>query len=332
MSDGTENHLVFAAMRNEGAFLLEWVVWYRMLGFDILVGINDCTDRSPELLGALQDAGWLRVFEHVPQKDQPPKISAYNAFKHQPEVAEADWLLICDVDEFLVLHRGDGTIGGYLDEMGRDFLGLAFHWKCFGNSGWKRYQPGLVHRQFKRCGVGSRRVNAFFKTLVRAPRRFRRFSDHFPVGFDGDMALPENRVVDCELRPIDAFATGDQPVRFTDPAQITHATAQMNHYVIRSDESFDLKRGTPSASAFKDRYTDQFYKGRNRNGMKDTSALRHKRAFDRIHAEALALPNVRRLHHLCVADYIVRLCENQGLPPENDSRWQAQMAAAFSCG
>ena len=48
---------VIASMRNEGAFLLEWVVWYRLIGFsDILVVTNDCTDASPALLGAVQAA------------------------------------------------------------------------------------------------------------------------------------------------------------------------------------------------------------------------------------------------------------------------------------
>ena len=46
---------VVASMRNEGPFIVEWVTWYRMLGFsDVVVVTNNCTDRSPELLDALQ--------------------------------------------------------------------------------------------------------------------------------------------------------------------------------------------------------------------------------------------------------------------------------------
>ena len=47
-------------MRNEGPFLVEWVCWYRMLGFtDLLIVTNDCTDHSPELLDHLAQAGWV---------------------------------------------------------------------------------------------------------------------------------------------------------------------------------------------------------------------------------------------------------------------------------
>jgi hypothetical protein len=328
MRSTPEKFLVFAAMRNEGAFIVEWVSWYRMLGFDVLVGINDCTDHSPALLAALADAGWLSFFEHVPAAGKPPKTSAHEAMRARPEVAATDWLLICDVDEFLVLHRGDGQIGSFLDETGRDFLGMAFHWKCFGNSGWSRYHDGLVHLQFQRCGPGGNGVNAMFKTLFKSPLRFRRYSDHSPHQFDGVWGKGQNRIVDCEGRTIDRFMTMPHPIRFTGREEITHATAQMNHYVIRSDESFDLKRGTASASAFKDRYTDQFYRGRNRNGQKDSAALRYEPAFAPVHAAAMALPGVRRLHHLCCADYVARLCVKQGRRAEDDPRWQMHRAEA----
>lgn len=328
MTTPNEKFLVFAGMRNEGAFLIEWLCWYKMLGFDVLVGINDCTDSSPDLLRRLQAEGLLEVFEHSPKTGQPPKASAHAEMRKQPSVAQTDWLLICDVDEFLVLHKGDGTIGSYLDAVGRDFMGLAFHWKCFGNSGWQRYHDGLVHRQFRRCGRGSNRVNSMFKMLFKHPLRFKRYSDHSPFIFDGDWSAPENRIVDCQGRTIERFLTDTHPVRYSTPEQITHETAQMNHYVIRSDESFDLKRGKPSASANKDRYTDQFYNARNKNGLLDLSAMADQATFDALHAKVMALPDVRALHYICCAEYVQSLCENQGKPYAQDKRWQEYVALA----
>lgn len=328
MDSGAESFLVFAGMRDEGAFLVEWVSWYRMLGFEVLVGVNDCSDRSPELLEALARAGWLRWFRHAPAPDQPPKQSAHAAARRHPATAATDWLLICDVDEFLVLHRGDGSIGSFLDDLGRDFLGMAFHWQCFGNGGWARYQDGLVHRQFRRCGLARRSVNVMVKTLFRTPHRFSRWSDHTPWKFDGDWDRAGNRLVDSEGRTLEQVMTEPHPIRYTDEAGITHRNAQMNHYVIRADESFDLKRGTLSATAFKDRYTDHFYRARNRNGRRDLSALAHAPAFDAVHAEAMALPGVARLHHLCCADYVARLCANQQRPHQDDPRWRHHVAMA----
>ena len=84
----------------------------------------------------------------------------------------------------------------------------------------------------------------------------------------------------------------------------------------------------PSASALKDRYTDRFFAARDRNGQRDLSALAHGARFDAVHAEAMALPGVARLHHLNVADYVARLCAAAGTESTEDARWQEAMAAA----
>ena len=52
-------------MRNEGAFLLEWVAWYRMLGFtDIVVFQNDSFDNTERSLMALRDMGVMDSIRH----------------------------------------------------------------------------------------------------------------------------------------------------------------------------------------------------------------------------------------------------------------------------
>jgi hypothetical protein len=334
MGEGQEKFLVFAGMRNEGPFIVEWVSWYRMLGFDVMIGYNDCTDHSPDLLQRLAGEGWITTFEHRPRPGVTPKQSAHRNMRRRPEVAACDWLLICDVDEFLVLHRGNGTISSFMDWLGRDHLGVSFHWKCFGNSGHMTWEDGLVHRQFSRCGAGDRKPNAMIKTMIHDPLRFQRYSDHSPWEFEGTFGDLPDCFVDSEGRAIPDFITGPLPVRYTTPERITHQAAQMNHYIIRADESFDLKRGTLSATAQKDRYTEQFYRNRNRNDHKDTSALDWAERFDRVHAGAMALPGVRRLHHLCCADYVARLCAKKGVPVESDPRWRMHLdfAAAEDTG
>jgi hypothetical protein len=190
------------------------------------------------------------------------------------------------------------------------------------------WEDGLVHRQFTRTGPSRRQVNAFVKTLMREPGRFRRLSDHAPVGFDGAFGRGEEVFVDSLGRPLPEFGDLSAPVRFTPPGRIEHGGAQINHYILRADESWALKRGTPSASAGKDRYTDAFHRARNANGRRDLSALALAPRFEAAHAEAMALPGVRRLHHLCCLDYLERLCRHQGRDPAADRRWHHHQAAA----
>ncbi len=320
--------LVVTAMRNEGAFIVEWVAWYRMLGFDILVATNNCTDRSPALLDALADAGWLTHVRHHPPKGVPPQKAAYRVLRRQPQVAESDWVLTCDVDEFLVIHVSD-TIQEYLGPPPWDSLGIAFSWRTFGTGGRALYAPGLVHRQFTGVGRAKVAANKSFKSMFQRPLDFGRFDAHTPVDFAGDWAAPENGWINGGGDPLPAFAdAAAHPIRFLETQQINHMAAQMNHYVLRSVEEFDAKRGTLSASSFADRYDDTFFARRDQNDQSDTSALRFAPAFDTVYARAMALPGVARLHHLCCANRIARLCRAQGLAAADDPRWQTAMAAA----
>ena len=94
---------VVASMRNEGPFIVEWVTWYRMLGFsDVVVVTNNCTDRSPELLDALQAAGWVHHLRHDVAPGQRITHQKLAAATQHKAVRRADWALVCDVDEFLV--------------------------------------------------------------------------------------------------------------------------------------------------------------------------------------------------------------------------------------
>lgn len=329
-------YLVISSMRDEGAFIVEWVAWQRMLGFtDILVVTNDCTDHSPELLDALAAAGWLTHLRHrIPEGGLPLRAKLRRAKRH-PLVASADWILVCDVDEFLLVHAGDGGIAELLPapaaEMG--FIGMSVNWRVFGTSGRSHWAPGPVHRQFLRCAPSHHGVNRWFKGVFARPELFLRLGAHGPAGWQSDReptlwGRGGLHWVDGTGRRLADWDPMGPYMRMTPQGQTSHALAQVNHYMIRSEESFGLKRGTLSAAAGKDRYTDEFFATYNRNDTEDRSALARAAAFDAVHAAAMALPGVARLHHLCCADYVARLCARAGTDPAGDPRHRAELAAA----
>ena len=65
-------------------------------------------------------------------------------------VRRADWLLVCDVDEFLVIHKGSGLIHELIGKTPKDapFLAMAFNWRIFGTGGVKAFEDRPVHQQF----------------------------------------------------------------------------------------------------------------------------------------------------------------------------------------
>jgi len=325
---------VIAPMRNEGAFIVEWVCWYRMLGFtDIVIPTNDCTDHSPALLDVLAARGWVTHLPHAPAPGKPPAASALATARRCPQVAQADWTMICDVDEFLVIHRDNGRISDLLPDPDPDFLGMAINWRVFGTGGNAAYADGLVHQQFQRAAPGDHRVNCWIKSVFRKPDQYLRLGVHGPTRIKPDPVLTAAgtdalRWVDTAGRTIDAWGPGTPELRRIPLEQITHAAAQLNHYMIRSSESFAAKRGTPSSTALRDRYTDTFQAQFDRNEVEDRSALRYSATFAAIHAEAMALPFVARLHHLCCMDYVARLSAKSGADPAADPRWKHHRAEA----
>ncbi len=332
MRAADEIFLVFAGMKDEGPFIVEWVAWYRMLGFKVLIATNDCTDHSPELLDTLEGHGWLTHVRHQVPPNKHPKLWAYRAGRRHALSGQADWVLVCDVDEFLVLHVAD-TIQEFIGDGARDFLGMAINWRCFGTGGRTRYEDGLVHRQFRRCGPVDMTPNGSFKSLFRRPRAFNRWSDHTPLGLNDEWGLRDNHWVNSSGHRLDRFDDRTHhPIRHLLPDERAHDAAQINHYILRTADHFAMKKGTPSPSAGKDRYTDRFFAAHDRRGYIDESALRFADRFAPVHAEAMALPGVSRLHHLCCADYVARLCAHQGKAVETDERWVRHMAAADAAG
>lgn len=327
---------VICSVRNEGPFLVEWVCWYRMLGFDDIVLVsNDCSDHSPALLDLLQNAGWITHLRHEVPDGTQITSKKLQAAKALPQVANADWVLVCDVDEFLTIHRGAGLIRDLIPE-GADFLGMSINWRVFGTSGYATYEDGLVHRQFTKAAWVSHPSGTWVKSIHAHPDYFRKLGEHGPKRMLPKHARrwgqPGMRWVDASGQTLHDWHPDQEYLRQVSPQRQDHSTAQMNHYMIRSEESFALKKGSLSPVAGKDRYTDAFFDKFNRNEAEDLSALRYAAAFDAVRAQALALPGLAALHHQCCADYIARIAAKAGNDPATDPRYQWHLSQVMQFG
>lgn len=323
--------LLLGAMRNEGPFILEWVAWYRMLGFEnILIMHNDCTDHSPQLLRLLEKAGVISAKRHTPDKDQPPQMSAYRAARSHPLVKTCDWMFTCDTDEFLVIHKGDGTVKALLDGADRRFRGMAIHWLIYGNAEEEDWRDDFVHRRFLRSAWEKIPQNNCFKSFVYKPLDFGRWRPHAPKFWRGEGAWDTgtNRWVLSNERWFEAFHPTQNALNGTDNALITHKEAHLNHYILQTREQFAFKKGTPCAAELKQRYTDDFFTRFDRKGRENLSALKYRQAFDAAYDALVAIPGVLRLHHLCCADFVAAMCDKRGDDPSKDPRLRQHMEIA----
>jgi len=326
-------------MRNEGPFIVEWVAWYRRLGFtDIVVVTNNCTDQSPALLDALQAAGWVHHIRHDVPPGQPITAQKLAAAKRHEAVRRAAWVMVCDVDEFLVVHAGQGLLSDLLaPHLAADgtpqFLGMSINWRVFGTDGQRQFLDALVHRQFFWACNAAARLSHAVKSLHRAPKWFRALGEHGPHGLSLRRASrawgePGMVWISPDGTPLPEWQPDGDYLRILGAGQASHATAQINHYMLRSIETYSLKQGTLSPAALKNRYVPKYFAEANQPDEMDDSALRHARAFDAVHQAALALPDVARLHHLCCADHLRMIAEKAGRAVDSDPRHAAHLARA----
>ncbi|GKY88507.1 glycosyltransferase family 2 protein [Sinisalibacter aestuarii] len=318
------------SVRNEGPFLLEWIAWYRMLGFqNILVVHNDCTDHSPQLLRLLERHGVLVQKSNTPNPDSPPQPQNHAAAGKHRLVRHASWVFVADVDEFLVVHTGDRSISALAEAIGGKGIGMAINWRVFGSGGATEWRDTFVHRRFTRAGEVTARQNSCFKTFFRDPGSFGKLRAHGPAGWRGKRWGVDDRLfLLADGAPYESYHPSRNPQNATTRDRMTNTLAQVNHYAVQSREQFTYKQGRPSAAMLEDRYTEDFFQRFDRNETINEDALAYDDAFFAAHQKLADIPGVKRLHHLCCADYVAAMCRKRGDDPAADARYLMHMQKA----
>ena len=132
----TDKRLIITCMKNEAPFILEWVAYHRSIGFtDFLVFTNDCDDGTVEMLDTLQGHGILTRMDN-PYLEMPgdhnPQKGALRFAEDLDIVRDADWVMVSDVDEFVNIHVGDGTLDNLFQATGEIDV-ISMQWRLFGN-------------------------------------------------------------------------------------------------------------------------------------------------------------------------------------------------------
>src|SRR5882757_6448938 len=127
--------LLVLTVKNEAAFLLEWLAHHRACGFtDLLAFSNDCSDGTDLMLDRLAEMGWLTHVRNDGPHDEGPQWAALKAADRHPLRRDADWVLFADIDEFVNIHAGDRTLPALLTDLPQADA-VALTWRLFGNAG-----------------------------------------------------------------------------------------------------------------------------------------------------------------------------------------------------
>lgn len=282
--------------RDEGPFILEWVAYYKAIGVtDFVVYTNDCSDGTDEILDRLDEMRVVSRFDN-PAKSGKHQIVALRNIRKQPEFENADWKLVVDLDEFLNIHVGNGTIPELLQAVNYADV-ISVNMAMFANGGINEFRDEPITEQFifrNDYTSWNGKNESPVKSLFRGDLPIGRIGAHRP--FVAEEALETIRWVNGSGHQVpDHFKWAEKGKRLRLPSATAHDLVTLNHYALRSLDSFLVKRARGDVNSPFRLFDDSYWSARNETAVKDQ---RISRIADRAREELDRLKSDTTLRHL----------------------------------
>jgi len=296
MDCNTLKYLAIITIRNEAAFLLEWLAHHRAVGFtDILVFSNNCQDGSDTMLDRLADRGQVtHIRNDGPYDKGGIQFTGLKRGDGLDIVQKADWIMTMDIDEFVNIHVGNHTLPALINAL-PEATAITLTWRLFGNDGIIAYEDRAITEVFTGCApevIHWPWRAAMFKTLYRNDGIYQKLGVHRPRSPD-KKRLKDARWFDAAGRELgNDFKTKRL---YSDYGRPLFKLAQLNHYVLGAMDSFVLKsdRGRVNHT---DQMTLDYWVERNFNTDRDTSVQAIAAQSGPLLQDLKADPELARLH------------------------------------
>lgn len=239
---GSSGRVIVACMKDEAPYILEWVAYHRVIGVDnFIVYTNACSDGTPKILERLQELGIVQHRDNNDWKGNSPQQYALNRSLKEPLVQNAEWIIHIDVDEYMNIRCGNGTLDDLFERI-PEATNVAMTWRLFGHNGVRRLADELVIEQFDRAApkyCPKPHTVWGFKSMVRNIGAYEKLSCHRPNKLRPE-AADKVRWVNGSGRPMgpEVATKGWRSSMNT----IGYDLIQLNHYALRSAESYLIKR------------------------------------------------------------------------------------------
>ncbi|MFM2356175.1 MAG: hypothetical protein RLZZ528_1911 [Pseudomonadota bacterium] len=318
---GTGRTCIVTTMKNEGPFILEWLAYHRAIGVDdFLIYTNDCTDGTDTMLDLLQAKGLVQHRDNpFRSMDMPPQHAALQSAESEPLIRDCGWAICMDVDEFINVKAGDGTLGALYAAMEAALPGanmIALTWRLFGNSHVHAYEDRFLIEQFTLAApeIVRKPHQAWgFKTLFRNIDIYKKLGVHRPKGLRPDLWDQVRWLNGSGKRmPREMFRNGWRSTSDT----YGYDLVSLNHYAVRSAESFLVKRDRGRVNHVDRDQGMNYWFRMNFNMVEDRSIQRMiplaRAEYDRL----LSDPEIRAAHDAAVAAHRAKIAELKARPDQ----------------
>ena len=308
-----ETYTVLTTMKNEGAFLLEWFAHHKALGFDrFLICTNDCEDTTAEMVVRLSKMGLAIHHQTLYRPTQSIQRRALKQGARYREVKSSDWIYVCDADEFLTSRIGDGSVRALTAAGGAGVEAISVPWRRFGTNGQRDYREGMITQQFIMANASSgpgAASHAFPKSMFRGEllrdKHIQRIGVHVPLpkpdlGHDLRVELPGGVAV--------------QPGHQKLLVQADYSLAQVNHYQLRSMDSFLVKSARGKVNHVNDKMGYRYWAFNDSNDEPCDLIRRYDTEVARWMAELLSDRRLNTLHQRAVRWHRQKIAELHASP------------------
>jgi hypothetical protein len=242
LEPGSTGRVIVGCMKNEAPYILEWIAYHRAIGVDnFLIYTNGCTDGTDAVLDRLMEMGVVQHRNNDDWKGNSPQQHALNRSLKEPLIRDAEWIIHIDVDEFMNIRTGNGTLDDLFAAV-PDATNFAMTWRLFGHNGVTELRDAFVIDQFDTCAPSfcpKPHTVWGFKTMFRNIGAYAKVSCHRPnklaEGFEDRVKWVNGSGRDMTR---DALHNGWRSSR----SNVGYDLLQLNHYALRSAESFLIKR------------------------------------------------------------------------------------------
>ena len=265
--------LAILTVRNEGAFLMEWLAHHRAVGFtDFLVFSNDCTDGTDIMLDRLAGLDALTHIRNPPPHPQGPQWAALKTASSHPLFAAADWAMVLDIDEFLNIHAGAHKIPDLLAALPHA-TAITLTWRMFGNAGVIPFTDAPIRHIFTKAAPAALHWPwraSLFKTLFKVDGTYAKFGVHRPRNADA-ARLGDQRWFDGSGRELPTLFHTSRILSAmgTDNFEL----AQLNHYALGAMQSYLVKCDRGRANRDASTFDMGYWVERNFSDVTDTTVL-----------------------------------------------------------
>ncbi|MDU8926687.1 glycosyltransferase family 2 protein [Alisedimentitalea sp. MJ-SS2] len=316
-------NVIVGCMKNEAPYIVEWIAYHRAMGIDnFLIYTNDCSDGTSEILNRLQELGVLQHRNNDNWKGNSPQQYALNQALKEPVIKNAEWIAHIDVDEFINVRCGNGTLADFFEHV-PDATNVAMTWRLFGHNGVTDLADELVIQQFDTCApkfCPKPHTVWGFKTMFRNIGAYAKISCHRPNKLD-DAFKGKVRWVNGSGHDMTREAA-EKGWR-SSKKSIGYDLIQLNHYALRSAESYLIKRQRGRALHVDRSIGINYWIRMDWSNFRDITI---KRNIPRTRAEMdrlLADGTLNKLHQSGLAWHRAKADELHGMPEFQDLYEQA---------